>query len=167
MNTVLLSLALMSQVVSQPTVSPFECRSATPVMPPLLVIRSEDDRRQNVREWWYETEGQIILGQRARFLSHLRGRDEEYGVSRYHYTSIVDGDVNLVRWLVERASPDIRCSPNGAGFTCLMADRIGTRNMEVRPQDRTVSIYPANGDEFLDGIAEGVVIACSWERDDQ
>lgn len=148
-----------------PVTAPWECRSATPVTPNLPVIRSDDDRRFNVQEWWYETQGQTVFGLRATFLSYLRGLDGEFDMRRWHYTSIVEGDVHRIRWLVERASPDLRCLPNGGGFLCMVEERIGTSGRAISPNDRTVAIYPANGDDAIDGISSGFVVACSWERD--
>lgn len=154
-------------VQTAPTPSPWECRSATSVTPNLPVIRSNDDRRFNVQEWWYETRGQTVFGLRTTFLSYLRGLDGEFDMRRWHYTSIVEGDVNRIRWLVERASPDLRCLPNGPGFLCMVDEQIGTTGSAESPNERTVAIFPANGDPGIDGIATGFVVECSWERQER
>lgn len=158
-----LALSLSSPALPQsPVTLPFECRSSTPVMPSLPIIKTEEDRRISFREWWFDPSGQTVFGLPAKFLSHLRSHDAEYSIESYHYTAIVDGEINHVRWLVEKASPDIRCIPNGKSFTCLLAARYGTTDGGAG--DRNISIFRAHGDADHDNISEGVVVSCSWDK---
>lgn len=167
-----LVLALSATTVSAaPVTDSFECRFRTPpvaVTPPLKVIRLLDDRRQATQERWFDAEGQKLFGLPALFLSYVvnasgGGESDNHGPSNiveHYYTAIVKGKVDEVRWLVEKANPDIRCVPNGTSQTCLVASQIGTSGGEI--ETRTMSLYPASGKDEEDGVEEGTVVTCSF-----
>lgn len=147
-----------------PSYLPFECRRAVPIRPSLAVIRSEEDQRTGYSSWWYDVSAAKVLGLPATFLSYAINRgDDEQGFNEFSYTSVVSGKIDEVRWLVERANPDLRCVripangiSDGDSYSCLKL--MGGQSAN----DRTVSIYPASGQDFLDSLNEGIVISCSF-----
>ena len=141
----------------------FECRSANPVSPSLPVVRSEDDRRAKRQFWTYEARGQRVFGLAPEYLSHAREHNGDSGLYEFNYTVVINGDLNLARWLFERSNPDMRCSRNGAGYTCLVASQMGTSGGEFH-KVRSASIFRTAEDEAFD-YATGTVISCSWTED--
>jgi hypothetical protein len=160
--------ALILQTGTSPAVpsyAPFECRRASPVAPSLPVIRTEEDKRVGYSSWWYDASSAKVLGLPATFLSYSITRgDDEQGFNEFSYTSVVRGKIDEVRWLVERANPDLRCVripangiSDGNSYSCLKLAGGPTEN------GRSVSVYPASGQDFLDALREGIVISCSFD----
>ena len=70
------------------------------------------------QNWEYDVDGQSIFGLPILQLSHSRSVSEEAGERTYHYGAVVRGDMNRVRWMIERLNPDIMCQPLGTNWSC-------------------------------------------------
>lgn len=141
----------------------WECRASEAIDPSLPVLRTLDDRERGIRERKYEPSSVRLFGLAATHLTYNRQSDDEFGVETIYYSSVVDGDINLVRWLVERQNPDLRCLPNGKSFTCLVHREIGKKDTEGYFV-RTVSLAfvdQVNDDDLPD---KGVLVSCSWDQ---
>lgn len=158
---VFLALALVAAVPETGKASEvFECRAANPTMPSLSVVRTEEDRRLRQRSFTYEAAGQHVFGLPAEYLSHVRSRDGESGLDEFNYSAVVKGELDHVRWLFERANPDMRCIRNSGAYTCLVAAQIGTKDGAYH-KVRSGYIGRTSNDPSLDN-ANGILITCSW-----
>ena len=151
-------LAILTTPGATPTASTemFECREANPIIPQLTIVRTEDDRRYGQQSFTYEADGQRVFGLPAKYLSHLRERNGESGLDEFNYTAVVQGDLNLVRWLFERVNPNMRCIRNGSGYSCITATSGGGYH-----KARSASIFSISKNESYD-YASGIVIDCRW-----
>jgi hypothetical protein len=159
----MLAVLAPASSLSADAVSVFECRKAGRVTVSMPVIRSEEDKRISFARRSFEPNGAKLFGLPVSFLSEtISGPDADKNFNDFEYTAIVNGKIDEVRWLVERANPDLRCIripangiSDGNSHSCLLVGKSGTK-------DRNVSLYPANGDDHLNGIKEGVVVSCSF-----
>jgi hypothetical protein len=138
----------------------FECRSQKAAIPALPVLKREEDTRIGFRSWQFDPKGQRVFGQPTLLMHYSISHDDEYDNTTYQYTTIVDGNMDHVRWLVERANPDMRCLTNGKSLTCLEAAQIGSSVVKGEP--RSISIYASNG--LFDDVTEGITVSCSWDK---
>jgi hypothetical protein len=124
-------------------------------------VASSSDSRFGENSWVYDPAHQTVFGLAVTYLSHYRNTNYDGEIIDVGYTAVVQSDVDNVRWLVERASPDLRCVTNGAGYSCMRATTIGTRGMSAF-NERWVSIGRAQIDDHGVSITDGIVIECSW-----
>lgn len=154
-----LSVATAAPASAEAT-NPFECRAADPILPQLEILRTAEDRGFGERSFTYEADGQRVFGLPAKYLKHVRTRNGETGLNEFDYTAVVDGNLDLVRWLFERTNPSMRCSRNGGEYSCLMVAEIG-KNGGGYHKIRRASIRQASNEASLD-YASGIVVNCSW-----
>lgn len=160
-----IAIALISTLAtSTPTMAqttPWECRSAVRGEPTLNAVASSSDSRFGEHSWTYDPASRTVFGLPASYLMHYRNTNYDGGMIDVGYTAVVRGDVDNIRWLIERASPDLRCVRNGGGYSCMKATAIGTRSASGY-YDRWVSVGRANIDDHGMTITEGIAIECAW-----
>jgi hypothetical protein len=167
MRTVLFTLAVLGIVVpagAQTPSSVFECRNTTRPALAFPVIRSEEDKRISFQSRWFEPDQIKVFGLPVTFLSEtINGPNDDKDFNDFYYITVLSGKIDEVRWLVERAHSDLRCVripangiSDGNSYSCL---RLGQGSLN----HLTISVYSANGRDDIDGIKEGIVVACSFD----